>query len=329
MPSKPEALAVKGAAHGDTIVRRASRKGHEGGHGGAWKVAFADFCLALLALFLVLWLLASRDKEKAEEALRASGAGLLADGAGAQPVGIGDKASGSLIDRNPVPWQSTAERRPQEPGEQTPLISKSRLDSPEDLRELQQVLAKLGEKAGLSNNLQSVITPAGLRILLHDTDRQGLFDVGSARPGARLQQLLRDLGPLFAQLDNQLLIIGHTDALPYAGGGVGAMSNWGLSSARAMSARTWLRAGGMPDRSVLQVVGMADSAPLQRDDPRAAVNRRIELLLLTTAQARAIEAMFGAPASRVPLTEGSDAAGGPAESESLVRQLLGRVGAGR
>lgn len=327
MPSKPEALAAKGGGHGETIVKRASRKAHEGGHGGAWKVAFADFCLALLCLFLVLWLLAARDKEKAEDALRASGAGLLADGAGARPVGIGDRPSGSLIDRTPVPWQSSAERRSEEPGEQEPLIGKTRLESPEDLRELQQALARLGEKAGLSNNLQSVITPAGLRILLHDTERLGLFELGSARPGARLQQLLRDMGPLFAQLDNQLLIIGHTDAVPYAGDGLGSLSNWGLSSGRAMAARTWLRIGGMPDRSVLQVVGMADSAPLEPGQPRAAVNRRIEMLLLTAAQAKAIETMFGAPVSRVPLTEGSDAAGGPAES-SLLRQLLpARLGA--
>lgn len=327
MPSKPEALVAKGGGHGETIVKRAARKGHEGGHGGAWKVAFADFCLALLCLFLVLWLLAARDKEKAEDALRASGAGLLADGAGARPVGIGDRPSGSLIDRTPVPWQSSAERRPQEPGDDEPLISRTRLESPEDLRELQQVLARLGDKAGLSNNLQSVITPAGLRILLHDTDRQGLFELGSARPGARLQQLLRDMGPLFAQLDNQLLIVGHTDAVPYAGDGLGSLSNWGLSMGRAMAARTWLRVGGMPDRSVLQVVGMADSAPLAPEQPRAAVNRRIEMLLLTAAQAKAIETMFGAPVSRVPLTEGSDAAGGAAES-SLLRQLLpARLGA--
>ncbi|MDB5999089.1 MAG: hypothetical protein JWP52_788 [Rhizobacter sp.] len=329
--AKPDAHA-----HGDTVVKRVSSKHHDEGHGGAWKVAFADFCLALLCLFLVLWLMASRDKEAATEALRAAGGGML-DGAGKMPVMAGGPR-GSLIDRTPVPLQGdtlTPRKRfvngnevssdfggPRNDTGEPVRLSKRTYDKPSDLPELARALEQLGSQAGLSANMQTIITPYGLRVLLHDTDREGMFERGSAMPSARFRQLLRSLAPLFAQIDNQLLVVGHTDSVPFNDRSPGAISNWSLSTDRAMAARTHLLMGGMPANSVLQVMGMADRAPLDTKDPRADINRRIELMVLTTGQARSVASMFGLPDATRPLVEGADSA---QPDDPAVRELRSQL----
>ncbi|MBM3114709.1 flagellar motor protein MotB [Jeongeupia naejangsanensis] len=296
--------------HDAAIVKRAAKKHHDDGHGGAWKVAFADFCLALMCLFLVLWVLAARNQEQAEELLRTPGGNIANEG--------GDKllqhmsTSGSMIPREPRPGRDQSEgttpgRGDGAEGTQADGIhlSKSRLESAEDLQELANALSQLSDDANLSRNLQTVITPYGLRVLLHDTDKQGMFQSGSAMPTDPFRKLLHRMGPLFAQIDNQMLVVGHTDAHPYAGKSLSAYSNWSLSSNRAMVARVNLLEGGMPAKSILQVVGMADRAPLDVQDPLAAQNRRIELLILTSDQARLIGQMFAMPEASVPLVNGA------------------------
>jgi chemotaxis protein MotB len=109
---------------------------------------------------------------------------------------------------------------------------------------------------------------------------------------------------VFARIENQMLIVGHTDSLQYRDRGPTALSNWALSTQRAMAARSYLMMGGMPAGSVLQVVGLADRAPLNPKNPAAHENRRIEFLILTKGQASSISAMFGMPGETEPLTEG-------------------------
>ena len=305
--------ANRDKSHG-TIVKRVSKRGHDESHGGAWKVAFADFMLALMCLFLVLWVLAARNLEKTDELIRTSGGKLFDEGVGPKIQSV-TYARGSLIPREPVPSQgSTLQARKQftngENGKPdlTPgyTPSQRRYESPADLQELASVLARLGKEAGLANNLQTVVTPYGLRVMLHDTDKQGMFERGSAMPIDRFRRLLRKMGAVFASIENQLLVIGHTDSVPYADADPAAFSNWALSGNRAMSARYHLMAGGMPANSMLQVVGMADRAPLDAEHPEADLNRRIELLVLTSDQAKNISAMFGVPGTVVPLLPGVD-----------------------
>jgi len=168
-----------------------------------------------------------------------------------------------------------------------------------------------------------VITAYGLRVMLHDTDKQGMFERGSAVPNERFVRLLRRMGPLFAKMDNQMLLVGHTDSVPYADPAHTAYSNWTLSSNRAMAARAQLLVGGMPPDGILQVVGMADRAPLDTRDAAAGVNRRIELLILTRAQARTVAAMFGMPGSVLPLLDGVDSAlPDPAALRGLRTQMI-------
>jgi len=291
-------------AHSDqAVIKRVSRKHDDEGHSGAWKVAFADFCLALMCLFLVLWVLAARDKERVEEWMQSASGGLINESSGRKMESAGGPR-GSLIAREPLSRGDGGSASRDEPKH----LEKKRFESPAELQELAQMLTRMSEQAGLAGNLQTVITPYGLRIMLHDTDKQGMFDRGSAIVTERFRQLLHKMGPVFARIENQLLIVGHTDAMPYAGRSSAAFSNWTLSSQRAMAARIQLLDGGMPTDSVLQVVGMAERAPLDTENPKADVNRRIELLVLTSRQAQAVASMFGVPGETVPLMEGVDTA---------------------
>jgi len=303
--------------HEALVVKRGARKHHDEGHGGAWKVAFADFCLALLALFLVLWLMAMREQERLQEIMRtmsAPGGTVIGEGQGRMTETLGGPR-GSLIDRMPMP-ESGANDTHDIPGRAKQASAgasgasrgKLNYESPAELQALSRELAKLSVESGLKSNMQAVITAYGLRVMLHDTDRQGMFERGSALPSEPFRLLLRKMGPLFARMSNQMLVVGHTDATQYAETGFAALSNWSLSSDRAMAARANLIAGGMPGASVLQVVGMADKAPIDARNTTAAVNRRIELLILTSAQARSVASMFGSPDDAQPFGEGLDAA---------------------
>lgn len=314
------------------VVKRVTRKHAEDGHGGAaWKVAFADFCLALLALFLVMWLMAARQQEHLQELLKAAGGSLLDEGRGRMSESLGGPR-GSLIAREPLPSNGdTLAKRKVSSGDSEPMgpgagmrLSKVHYETPQDMIELSNVLAQVGAEVGLSSNIRTIITPYGLRVLMHDTEKQGMFQRGSSAPNERFRNLLRSLGPLFKQIDNQMLVIGHTDSLQYADQSYSAFSNWTLSSERAMAARSYLLAGGMPTNSVLQVVGLADRAPLNLKDTTAHENRRIELLILTRGQARSIAQMFGAPTETMPLLDDvSTSLPDSEELEALRGQLHG------
>ena len=288
--------------HEQTIVKRGGGKHDHDEHGGAWKVAFADFCLALLSLFLVLWLMAAREKEALQSMTRDAAAGQL-EGPGNRPE-IATAPRGSLIERFPTLHDGTGPAK--DAGEGPAKASEARVsyDSPADLKVLSKKLEKMSEDAGLAANLQSEVTPYGLRVMLHDTDRQGMFMRGSALPTGRFARLMQKMAPLFAQMENQMLIVGHTDSVQYTFAEKTGMSNWSLSSNRAMAARTQLLIGGMRSNSVLQVVGMADRAPLDAKRTDAGINRRIELMILTRAQSRTVASMFGAPGATQLLTEG-------------------------
>ena len=293
-------------AHDQTIIKRGGGKHKHDDHGGAWKVAFADFCLALMCLFLVLWLIAARNTEALEQVMTESDGAKTDQGKGVMPEQVGGPR-GSLIDRFPMPHTGSTDT----PGEKlaqgepsaAPTDAKVKYDSPDDLQALSKALTKMSADFGLTSNLEAVVTPYGLRVMLHDTDRQGMFVRGSAVPTDKFRALLRKMGPLFAKMENQMLIVGHTDSMQYADTSYAAFSNWTLSANRAMSARAQLLAGSMNAESVLQVVGMADRAPLDVKRADAVVNRRIELLILTTSQAKTIASMFGMPDHTVPLTD--------------------------
>lgn len=280
---------------GEIVIKKAGGKHQHDEHGGAWKVAFADFCLALMCLFLVLWVLAARDKETIEAALSGGGAkNMTFQGDGDRM--IGEFQPGQMIPKDPIIPPKPQEKTGGEPD------AKKLLDSPEELAELSRRVQNAGAQIGLSENITAVVTAEGLRILVHDTDRSGMFRSGSAEVMPAFAKLLRRIGPMFEAIDNQLVIAGHTDAVPFQGKGAFASSNWSLSTERALAARAHLLAGGMPSKSVLQVIGMADAAPMDPQHPQAALNRRVELLVTTKRHAQNVQETFGALVERETLT---------------------------
>ena len=277
--------------HEETIVKRGGGKHHDDEHGGAWKVAFADFCMALMALFLMLWLIAAREASALKNIVRENTTAGLTDGSGGRRE-IASNPSGSLIERFPMPRANGGAQGPDTGGK---AAIRTKYESPSELAALAHALQQMSADAGLASNLATVVTPDGLRVMLHDTDRQGMFVRGSPIPTDRFSKLLRAMAPLFEKMENQMLIVGHTDSLQYTSSDPNSYSNWSLSAHRALAARAQLLIGGMRKQSILQVVGMADRAPLDAAKPDASVNRRIELLILTSKQAAAVTAMFGMP----------------------------------
>lgn len=303
--------------HGETVIKRGGGKHAHDDHGGAWKVAFADFCLALMALFLVLWLMASREKESIQQSM-AAGASQM-DGISTKPE-IGANPDGSLIERFPGPHRG---KGPADGTGQAPAQTVA-YDSPDELKALSKKLDRMSEEAGLEANLDTLVTPFGLRVMLHDTEQQGMFMRGSALPTGRFGKLLHSMGPLFANMENQMLVVGHTDSVKFAGVDRGGVSNWSLSTSRAMAARAELLQGGMRPESVLQVAGMADQAPLDEKRTEAGLNRRIELLILTRAKSREMSRMFGTPNSSEALTDSvsTSSTGDDQSLKDLRKQLV-------
>ena len=245
------------------VIKKVLRHDADREHGGAWKIAFVDLLLAMLGFFILLWVLAIKEQEAMQE-VQAGQSEIHAEHAqhGSTPNG-GRLLSGDL-------------------------------ERPVDRQQLAQVLMEISSKAGLSDNVQIVSTPYGLRMTLHDTDQQGMFERGSVIIAPRFKALLLQIGKTLSALDSRLLLIGHTDAAQYNSPGFNftTMSNWALSSNRAMVARMHLKEGGLDDHSILQVVGMADRAPLDQKNPLAAVNRRIEVQILSADRAQAVIAMY-------------------------------------
>jgi chemotaxis protein MotB len=311
--------------HDAAVIKRAGRKHAEEDHGGAWKVAFADFCLALLALFLVLWLMAAREQQALQDVVRELRS-QLGEGQDRMIETVGGPR-GSLIERFALPHSGSGSAR-NEIGPSAAAQPKTSYQTAAELASLSRALAAMSADAGLSSNMEAVVTPYGLRVMMHDTDGQGMFMRSSALPSERFRRLLRKMGPLFAEMENQMLIVGHTDSLQYSAlGDHAAYSNWNLSSSRAMAARAQLLAGGMSPDSVLQVVGMADRAPLDTANAAAGVNRRIELLILTHGQADAVTAMFGKAGATELLTEGVHTSMPDVNALKQLRDKLGNAAA--
>ena len=309
--------ATKKAAadkHEATIVKRGGGKHHDDEHGGAWKVAFADFCMALMALFLVLWLIAAREAQQTKNIVRDNTASGLLEGTGGKPE-VKSSPAGSLIERFQLPKSNGGADGPAAGARANTDTVRTKYESPSELAALAHQLQQMSADAGLASNLATVITPDGLRVMLHDTDRQGMFVRGSPLPTAKFAKLLRAMAPLFEKMENQMLIVGHTDSLQYTKAGPTSYSNWSLSVNRALAARSELLIGGMRSESILQLVGMADRAPIDAEHPDASANRRIELLILTSKQAAAIKTMFGTPADTEALT--SDASTSKTDDPAL------------
>lgn len=301
------------------IVKRVKRYA-AGHHGGAWKIAFADFATAMMAFFLVLWLMSSATPEQ-KKAI----SGYFKD-----PIGFSESASPYVIDLGGTPTPAPdrtlnpdlkdapdaqesavdADDRQQVDASQVETlaeqIERERLELL--LQELQNKVEENPELRKFKDQILFEITQDGLRIQIMDAANRPMFDIGSARLQPYFEDILLILAETIKAVPNKISISGHTDAKPFAGDG--DFGNWELSAGRANAARRTLIAGGYPEQQVARVVGYASSALFDRKDPFNPVNRRIDIIVLTKKAQRAIEGEQGdsdkpaAPEQPQPPAEG-------------------------
>jgi chemotaxis protein MotB len=273
------------------IIRKKKVVAH-GHHGGSWKVAFADFVTAMMAFFLLMWLLAQTSPEERTAiqgyfndprgSIAGQGGGLDAPGVG--QVGPGGANTGAIMLDNPL---TQAERSEAEPAldraTDDELHAEQAAREKQTLDALQRALEEeLGREDSAFIKLRDQIiidqTALGLRIQLVDKENRPMFDSGQSVLQDYAREVLLALAPRLAVVANKLSINGHTDAVAYRDGA--NYSNWELSADRANSARRALIDGGYPEDKVLTVQGMSASVPRLADQPAAPSNRRIVILVL-------------------------------------------------
>ena len=290
-----------------TIIRRQIKKNHGGHHGGAWKVAFADFTLAMMALFMTLWIVNSVSKSDRENIVAAlhgqsifNGGGMAPlNKVGKQPIAPGaasKNAKRKMQATNPEELAKITEenaKRAKDVNEKTALLKKK---SARELGELATDINAIARNAHMESNLEMEIVPQGLRVLIKDDQNRNMFERGSARIMPFFKSLLVELAPVFDSLDNKIIITGHTDAMAYKND---VYNNWNLSGDRALSARRVLEQAGMPNDKVMQVSAMADQMLLDSKNPESAGNRRIEIMVLTQSASDTLYQYFGQQGEKI------------------------------
>ncbi|MGH8116424.1 MAG: flagellar motor protein MotB [Rhodanobacteraceae bacterium] len=271
------------------VIIRRKVAAAEGFHGGAWKIALADFMTALMALFLVLWVIATATPEQRHGLSDYFSMSLT------QAISGGDKtsASDSVIPGGaPDPTYNN--------GEKSKIHPQVRNQPDAQRRRLRELRDQITVAIDHDRNLQSVrdqlrfeMTPEGLRIAMVDSEQRPMFEVGSDKLEPYMRDLLHTIAPLLNQLPNELRIYGYTGNRPFANAEHG-YGNWELSAARANASRRELVAAGLDRDKLLSVSGVADKVPLPGTAPDDPANRRIELMVLTAQAANNIR--NGAPA---------------------------------
>ena len=304
------------------IIKRIKKSGG-GHHGGAWKVAYADFVTAMMAFFLLLWLLNAVTEEQkkgiaqyfkptiapqssqSQEAILNGTPAVMSEvsGASAAEASVDVEDSEEDADKNPAS-ADTPEASDEAAKTQTAVPAQTG-EKPVDIKEATDVVAKAEQQefdnvkqkieqqiqqdpglADLKNNIDVQQTPEGLQIELLDKDKVSMFPSGSAQMNERSRQLLQLVARVISPLPNKLSISGHTDATPYQG--KIDYSNWELSTDRANAARRTLETYGVNEQRVQNVAGKADTDPKVKDNPLSPENRRISIVLLREAPAASV-----------------------------------------
>ena len=273
--------------HKPIIVKKTKKAVHVH-HGGAWKVAYADFVTAMMAFFLLMWLLqVTTDDQKRGLAdyfapttaslSRASGAGDVLSGRTLSISGsrVGDGGVPTVVVSITPPPPPSDINEDEDPDELEAVREQERFD--EALEAIKQALNDSEELSDLTQNLLKDRTSDGMRIQIIDQAEGSLFHSGSAEMAARTHMLLGQIAQVISRLPNEVSITGHTDATPF---GSGDYTNWELSTDRALASRRALIAQGVDADRIVRVVGRADQEPLIEEDPFLPENRRISIILL-------------------------------------------------
>ncbi|MGD8785253.1 MAG: flagellar motor protein MotB [Thioalkalispiraceae bacterium] len=298
------------------IIIKKIKKGGHGHHGGAWKVAYADFVTAMMAFFLLMWLMGGTSHHVREgiadwfkNPTGISGPGGASTSmikmGGAMDVPRSNKLKKAPSDENKASFQQNSKENTQEGSEKedkkddrTPVVNEQEQQEREvDKKRLDKLLKELKKAIENSRTLQDFkeqllldVTPQGLRIQIVDKKNRPMFDASSAILKSYTRRILYDLAKIINTVPNHISITGHTDATGFSSRYVyveygsfderRAYSNWELSADRANAARRELVKGGMKPQKIGQVVGLADSILFDKQNPASPINRRISIVVL-------------------------------------------------
>ena len=284
------------------LIKKVKKVTGGGHHGGAWKVAYADFVTAMMAFFLLMWLINTTSPEQkrgiadyfapASVSETTSGAGGILAGTALGDDGAKSAGSSDIIEelapssQNPNDGDSkeaskqVSPTRAEADAEQMARQRREDASFASAAQSLRQALQSMPELAELSKNIIIDETPEGLRIQLVDQEGRSMFNQGSTQPNDRAKVLLRAISKVINQLPNRISLYGHTSA---SAGGLKPATDWQLSAARADASRVVLQSAGVEGDRVYQVSGKANSEPLYPDDPTLPGNRRIAIVLLREA----------------------------------------------
>jgi chemotaxis protein MotB len=274
-------MAAGGEKTKSTIVIKRIKKGAHGHHGGVWKIAYADFVTAMMAFFLLMWLLGSTTKgdlKGISDFFASPMQVAMMGGSGAGDATSVIQGGGvSLTQQTGQVKRGDTEEEKRKRRQQRQREERARM---EELKlKMEGALFSNAKLAELRKQIRVEVTPDGLRIQIVDDFNRPMFALGSAQVQPYMRDLLQEIGKVLNQVDNKVALSGHTDAALYSKGDRG-YSNWELSSDRANSSRRELIAGGMEPAKIVRVVGLADSNLLVKEDPKNPLNRRISIIVM-------------------------------------------------
>ncbi len=276
------------------IVIKRIKKGGGAAHGGAWKIAYADFVTAMMAFFLLMWLLGSTTKAQLEgiaDYFKTPLKIALQGGYGSGDASSVVKGGGEDLTRK----AGQVMRGETETNKDTLSLEKSKADRERTeaarLKDMKSKVEKIIESNKTLNSFKKQfkidITNEGLRIQIIDDQNRPMFDSGGAVMKSYTREILRAIGQTLNELPNKISLSGHTDAQQYVTGDR-YYSNWELSADRANASRRELVAGGLEAGKIMRVVGLADAVPFNKENPADPVNRRISIIVMN---AKAVEAI--------------------------------------
>lgn len=288
-----------------TIIKRSSRKSHDAFHGGAWKVAFADFTLAMMALFMVLWIMGAVTEEERKEIVSLLNGESIFEGNNITPVTQKEGNGGqiALLDSRHAKQKELLKEQAKKDAELakqlkgTESLGDVNARSKNEIEDLARIIMKITSAYDAQANLKMEIVPQGLRILVTDDQKREMFQRSSAILTPFFKRLLTEFAPELNKIDNKIIITGHTDATRFRDQVL--YNNWNLSGERAMQARSVLTHSGLEPGKILQVSGMADQMLLDPEHPLSSANRRIEIMVLTHSASESLYQFFGQHGEKV------------------------------
>ncbi|KML24114.1 hypothetical protein VL10_09305 [Leclercia adecarboxylata] len=270
----------KNNAH--VIVVRRYKKNKHSHHGGSWKIAYADFMTAMMAFFLVMWLLSSSTPQQLQQIAEYFKMPLKVAITQGKKISLSESVipggGDNVMKQDGEEFKQTLKTLDQQ---------KNYINLKYAREKLQSLIKNDPRLSNFQSNLRLSLTDDGLLIQIVDSQDRPMFKVGSKVLEPYMRGILQALVPVLNELPNRISLTGHTDSLPYAGGDAG-YSNWELSSDRANASRSTLVGGGLASSKILRVIGTADTMSMKDSEPDDPVNRRISILVLSKGKEKEI-----------------------------------------